>query len=368
MRPDSPHEVQEQLAQAYYLKGLRNDAIKLYEELVYQKGYRQALLGLGEAKDDSGDPRFAVTAYDEFLAAERHDRNKAIAHVKKGLALAHMHRHEEALNEYEAALKYAPRDILVLVHEGLERAEATDLDSGIAQLKSVVEENQNSDSAPFARLQLGALLERKGDWPGAIEEYKMAAHLLPNYVEAHLRLANALVHENKGARAFDEYNKVAKLSASDLERGYSDIFANQWLANELRNLGNYADAASAYRKAIRFKSDNSAAHCQLSLIRARQGHLSEAISEYGAALVPAKVQEFNDKDCLTLVDHVLDQAVASPGPDHKQAVAELRKVRERTNGTTNNLRYATAENALGSPIHKGKVIEQAALRSDLGPK
>ena len=95
--PDSAYDIKERLAQAYYLSGLRKDAIQLYEELVYRDGYRKALLGLGEAKDDMGDPQDAVMAYDLFLATESEDRNKAIAHVKKGLALSHLKKHESVV-------------------------------------------------------------------------------------------------------------------------------------------------------------------------------------------------------------------------------------------------------------------------------
>jgi tetratricopeptide (TPR) repeat protein len=343
MSPDSP-DLKERMAQAYYLKGLRDDAIRLYEELD-RDGYRTALLGLGEAKDNNGESRSAVKAYDRFLATESQDRNKALAHVKKGLALAHLGSHHDALDEYREALKYAPGDVLILVHEGLERADATDIDCGIAQIKSVVDENQKSDALPFARVQLGVLLERKGDWQGAIEQYELAAQTQPNYVEAHMKLAKALAHESRGARALEEYAKAAKLSGFDLERGNSEIFASQWLANELRDLGNYSDAASAYRRAIQLKSDNSAAHCQLSLILTRQGHLSEAIREYGSALVPAKVQQLNDGGCLSIVDHLLDQSVATPGPGRARAVAELLKVRQGIHSNEKEAVLAKAENA-----------------------
>jgi tetratricopeptide (TPR) repeat protein len=358
--PRSPQEVLDHLAQAHYLNGDRKEAIDLYQELAHKEGYRQALLGLGEARDDTGDPSGALTVYDEFLATERQDRNRAIAHVKRSLALSHMHRHEEALNEYKEALKYAPRDVLILVHEGLELAESMDLDAGIAQIQSAVDENKNSDSLPFALLQLGVLLERKGDWRGAIDKYQMAAQLRPTYVEAHLKLAHALVHEGERAHAFDEYNRVAKLSASDLERGYSQMFASQWMANDLRNLGNYAGAASAYQAAIHVKANDSAAHCQLALILARQGHLSRAVHEYGAALVPTKLQELNDSECLVVADHVLDQAVASRRPGQAmEAITELRKIKH---GIKSNTQSATAQNALQLPTDKAKLVEQAVLR------
>lgn len=361
MKPHSPLEVQDRLAQAYYLKGLRDEAIALYQEL-HRAGYRSALLGLGEAKDDTGDHQSAVSVYDEFLATEHQDRNKAIAHVKKGLALAHMGRHEDALTEYEEALRYAPRDVLILVHEGLERADVTDLDAGIAQLQSVVDDNGDPDSQPFARLQLGALLEKRGDWRGAIAEYQNAVQKRPTYVEAHLKLAHALVHESDRANAFKEYREVAKLSPSDLERGYSQVLANQWVGNDLRNLGKYTDAAKAYGEAIRFKSDDSAAHCQLALIHARQGHLSEAVHEYGSALVPAKFEELNDSECLAIVDHVLAEAVASHEPGYAVAVAELRKIKQ---GTKSGAQSVTAAVSLPRrPPAKSLPVQQATLRTN----
>ena len=227
----------------------------------------------------NSNPKGCSGCVREFLATETQPRNQAIAHVKKSLAYSHLQNHTAAMEEYREALKLAPRDVLILVNEGLELAQSEDLDAGIAQIQSAVDGNQDSDSLPFALLQLGSLLEKKGDWTGAIERYSMAAQLRSTYVEAHLKLAHALVHERKTAQALDEYNKVARLSGSDLERGYSQMFASQWMANELRNLGNYDGAASAYEAAIHIKADDSAAHCQLALIRARQGHLSQAVRE-----------------------------------------------------------------------------------------
>jgi len=356
MNPSSSLEVSERLAQVYYLKGYRETAIQRYKELRKQ-GYRDALLGLGEALDDSGQHADALNVYNEFLATERLDRNRAIAHVKRSAALAHLGKHGEALAEYQAALKYAPRDVLILVHKGVELGEAVDLDAGIAQLQSVVDENRNADSAPFALLQLGLLLEKKGDWRRARNQFRRATELRPNYVEAHLKLAHALVHEGRRLEAFEEYNRVARLSASDLERGYSQIFANQWLGNELRDLGNYSGAASAYREAIRLKPGYGAAHCQLGLVLSRQGHLRQAIQEYGAAVVPAKLKELNDSECLVMAQHQLGQVLPSKGRGHgAEGIVELRKAKQ---AIKLNAQSAAAHNILGLALDKQGLVEQA---------
>ncbi len=241
------------------------------------------------------------------------DRNLAIAHVKKGAALAHLGRHNEALAEYQGALNYAPRDVLILVHKGVELAKAGDVAAGIAQLQSVVDENRDADSTPFARLQLGFLLQQKGAWQRAGDQFRMASERRPNYVEAHLRLADALVHEGRRLKALEEYNRVARLSASDLERGYSQILANQWLGNALRALRDYSGAASAYREAIRLDPDYSPSHCELGALLAKQGDLRQAIYHYGAALVPAKVKELNDTQCVVIAQHQLEKVLAGKG-------------------------------------------------------
>ncbi len=328
MKPSSPQEVAERLAHAYYLKGDRGVAINSYEEL-YKQGYRHALLGLGEALDDTDHPDDALKVYNLFLATERLDRNLAIAHVKKSAALAHLGKHDEALAEYAEALKYAPRDGLILVHKGLELAKAGDVNAGIAQLQSVVDENKNVDTAPFAFLQLGFLFQQQEDWQRADDQFRMASELRPNYVEAHRYLANALVHEGRQSEALWEYNRVAKLSPSDVERGYSQTLANQWLGNALRDLRDYSGAASAYRQAIRLNRDYGPAHCELGVVLARQGHLREAIQHYGAALVPAKVKELNDTQCVIMAQHQLEEVLAGAGRGHRaERIVDLREALE----------------------------------------
>ena len=359
MDPSSPEEIREHLAQAYYLQGKHQEAINLYKDLA-DKGDRQALLELGEALDDSNDSKdsqAALNLYDQFLATEHQDRNRAIAHVKRGLALAHLGKHDEALREYQEALKYAPRDVLILVHKSLELATTAGLDTGIAELRSVVSENESSDAAPFAFLQLGSLLQQNGDWKGAIEQFRIAAKRQPNYVEAHQRLADALVHEGDPSGARHEYEALAKLSPYDMQRGYFKIFADQWLGNKLRDVGNYPAAASAYRDAIRLKPDYAAAHCQLGLILAKQGHVRDAVHEYGEALVPAKMKELDDSECTVMAQRQLVAMLASEVRGRTLAsVAELRKSNQ---AISINKQPAAVNNPLVLAVDKRGLVEES---------
>jgi tetratricopeptide (TPR) repeat protein len=359
MKPGSRNEVLERLAQVYYLKGDRDIAIDHYREL-RKRGYRHALLGLGEAWDDTGHPADAVDVYDEFLATEREERNLAIAHLKRSAALAHLGRHKEALEEYGKALNYAPRDLLILVHESQELGEAVDVDAGIAQLQAVVDENKGSDSLPFAFLELGLLLEKKGDWQGAIDQFQAAVQLRRDYVEAHHKLAEALVHEGRVSDAYREYEMLATLSPDDLERGYSRMLAYQWLGNELRKQAHYSAAVDAYREAIHIKPENSAAHCQLAVILARQGHPLEAIRHYGAALVPAKLKQLNDAGCLADASHELDTIFAE-----QQRVLVTGATRNARPQSKTSAQTASSQHVLNK-VPSGKLSSNSNRRHVLG--
>src|SRR5207253_1744172 len=203
----------------------------------------QGLAALNRARSlNPTDARLKLNLCTGFGANRRYD--EAIECYKDMLRMkpsspqevAHLGKHDEALAEYAEALKYAPRDGLILVHKGLELAKAGDVNAGIAQLQSVVDENKNVDTAPFAFLQLGFLFQQQEDWQRADDQFRMASELRANYVEAHRYLPNAWVHEGRQSEALWEYNRVAKLSPSDVERGYSQTLANQWLGNALRDL------------------------------------------------------------------------------------------------------------------------------------
>jgi tetratricopeptide (TPR) repeat protein len=359
MNPSSPQEVSERLAQAYYLKGEREVAIQHYQELRKQ-GDRGALLGLGEALDDTGQHEDALKVYNEFLATEGLDRNLAIAHVKRSAALAHLGKHREALAEYYEALKYAPREPLILVHRGVELAEAGDLDAGIAQLQSVLDYASDADSAPFAFLQLGILLQKKGDWGHASDQFRRATMLRPNYVEGHLRLAYALIHEGRRSEALWEYGRVARLSSSDLDRGNSQIRARQWLGNALREQGKWSAAASTYREVIRLKPDDVTAHCELGFVFQRQGQVRQGIQEYRAAIQAAKSDLFDSSESLVLAHQRLGDALVSEGRAHwVEGIAELRKAIEL------DPKHLESHLSLGKVLYdEGSYVEAASVFKD----
>jgi tetratricopeptide (TPR) repeat protein len=358
--PKFPNEVLERRAHAYYLKpGTENQqqAEGLYRELAYKQGHREALLGLGEVLDDMGKHADAVKTYDEFLSAERQDRELALAHLKKSVALAKSGKHHDALEECKEALKYAPRDVVVRIQRSTELAETDGIEAGIAALRSVLNENRDSESTPFASFQLGLLLEKGDDWRGAIAQFQKAVGQQPNYVEAHQELAKALIHRGDVPAARDEFEALVKLSDSDLQRDNYKLFANLWLGDALRNARNYPAAAVAYREAILLKRDFPAAHCELGWVFAKLGHVREAIDEYGAALVPAAVKEFDDPGCTAEAPAQIVAMLARKGQERAVASA-IQPYKSKRAANTNP--HPAGGNTLVVALKKLGVPEQNA--------
>jgi len=291
------------------------------------------------------------------LATDRQNQNSAIAYMNRGLALSRADKHDEALVEYRKALQYAPADVLILTNVGWELAEAGDLGAGINQLQSVVNENLNTDSVPFALLQLGRLLQKKGNWQRASDQFRKATELRPSYEDAHRYLAYALAHEGRRSDALLEYTKVARLSPRELVRRYSQVFATQWLGNALRDQGKYAAAAATYRESIRLEPDYGMARCDLGAVLEEQGHRTEATQQYRAALMAVRSKVFDSTEWLVVAHQRLGEALIREGRAHDaEGIAELRKAIELDS------KRLESYFALGKALYvKGNFVEAAAV-------
>jgi tetratricopeptide (TPR) repeat protein len=330
MKPGPPAEISEHLAHAQYLYGKdgnREKAIDAFRKLA-EIGRNSSRLELAKALEDTDRHKDAVETYNDFLANTGKDNKHdlAIGHVNLGAAYANQKDHKGALDEYVKALESAPGDVLVLINLAVETAETGDVDVGIAQLESVMEENANSESMAFAYMQLGNLLRaKKHDWRSAAEQYRKATELRPNYDEAHRRLAVCLVHEGFSGYALSEYTKVAKLSALEAERRYAPVVANKWLGDTLREQHRYSSAVSAYGEAVRLKHDYRAAHYELGLLRERQGHPDQAVHEYRAAALP-NPKELDDGETVRVAQLRLGEALASQRAHRQEGIDELSRL------------------------------------------
>jgi serine/threonine protein kinase/Flp pilus assembly protein TadD len=156
----------------------------------------------------------------------------------------------------------------------LSRAEPPRLDEAARYLQAALALRPRSAGV---YVNLGHLLNQKGDWDGAVAAYQLAINLKPRYATAHAGLGFAFI--KKG----DMKGAVAELrQAVELDPGHWNALNNLGLA--LASLGHADDAIIEYRKAIDINSKDAMLHTNLGLALKDKGDREAAIVEFQKAI------------------------------------------------------------------------------------
>jgi tetratricopeptide (TPR) repeat protein len=131
-------------------------------------------------------------------------------------------------------------------------------------------------SLAWVRVNSGVALENKGDWDGAIAEYREAIRLNPNSDLAHTHLGFALWEKGDWDGAMAEYREVLRLNPHD-DAAHNNLGAALW------QKGDTDGAMAEYREALLLNSSVAAAHYNLGLALGRKGDQQGALEEFRAA-------------------------------------------------------------------------------------
>lgn len=127
-----------------------------------------------------------------------------------------------------------------------------------------------------AHLNSGNYFYDQRNMENAVQEYREAIRLAPDYAEAHYRLGNALynLHNVDGAAA--EYREVIRLKPDDAA-------AHFHLGNALYSRHDWDGAVAEYRQAIRLSPDDPEAHYKLGIALEHTGDHAGSLAEYSSA-------------------------------------------------------------------------------------
>ena len=123
----------------------------------------------------------------------------------------------------------------------------------------------------------GAAQAGSGKLDAAIESYKFAVQIRPDFAEAYNNMGNALHHQGSLAFAIDSYKQ-----ALEIDRGYADAHYN--MGNALRDQGNLAAAIVSYKHAIEIKPSYAEARNNMGGVLQEQGNVLAAIDSYKQAI------------------------------------------------------------------------------------
>jgi tetratricopeptide (TPR) repeat protein len=158
--------------------------------------------------------------------------NNHLAHFNLGNALDRKGQTDEAIRQYQEALRLKPK--LAEVHNNL-----------------------------------GNLFSKKGQTDEALRQFQEATRLKPELAEAHYNLGNAFCEKGQTDEAIRQYQAALRLKPDYAEAHYN-------LGNVVCEKGQTDEAVSQYEEAVRLKPDFFQPHLALAQNLPRVGHLQDA--------------------------------------------------------------------------------------------
>ena len=152
-----------------------------------------AHLNLGSALDEKGQSDEAIR---EFQEALRLKPGYAQAHNNLGVAIVRKGQINEGISQYHEALRLKPDYALAHSNLGIALVRKGQSDEGIGEFQEAI--RLKPDYA-LAHYNLGIALVRKGQSDEAIKEFEKAIRLKPDFAEARNNLARALAMKNAPA-------------------------------------------------------------------------------------------------------------------------------------------------------------------------
>ncbi|WP_373531702.1 tetratricopeptide repeat protein [Vampirovibrio sp.] len=192
-------------------------------------------------------------------------------HMNYGIVLEALQKNNEALAQYQEALKLNPEMSQALYSIGLLQDKMGQIDAGVASLKkALVLEPENS----FINYDLGVLYAKKGDYPNsALYSKKALEGVGSDFAEAYNNYGYALAQMGQYAEALvavDESLKLKPDSAATLD---SKGFA-------LYGLARYQEALAAYNEALKLDPTIGEVYLHLAQTQEKLKNYEQAIKAY----------------------------------------------------------------------------------------
>lgn len=137
-----------------------------------------------------------------------HGAGSDLAHNNLGSALAHDGRPDDAMAEYEAAVRLNPRHAMARFSLGTHLFRRGRYDEAVAQYRAVLRLIPDSYDARF---NLGMTLARAGRFEESVRQFAAACRLRPRAAAPHFYLGAALAALGRRAAARDEYRAALRL-------------------------------------------------------------------------------------------------------------------------------------------------------------
>jgi len=238
------------LLKAEQISTIKSSRLKMARELRGQGKFREALVEFYESLEGNQTDFPVYIAIGDISSVLQNEKNavkyyqKAIAyntnntdlHLKLARALNNSGDNENAIKEYDIALKTAKKEDKIEVLQNME-------DLWVKKLQ----ENPQDASA---HMNLGVILQKKGDFEGALKEYQFAEAINPNDITTRLNIGTLFQAKKEYTTAINAYDTILQVEPDNL-------LAHYYKGTALRDMGQLDDAVKEFQFVLSRDSSNS---------------------------------------------------------------------------------------------------------------
>ena len=209
-----------------------------------------------------------------FLTWRRNQIYGRNPHYNLGIVLATAGRFQEAIGEYEQALRSTPDDAWIHLNLGVALYQAGQMSAAIGHYEQALRIKPDFADAHY---NLGIALNDQGKVPEAIGQWEEALRIKPDFDKVHNNWGVTLMRLGRVQEAVGHYEEAVSINPDF-------AVAHNNLGSALLKLGQVPEAIGHYEQALRLKPDLAEAHYNLGIALKQAGRVQEAIGCYQEAL------------------------------------------------------------------------------------
>ncbi len=200
--------------------------------------------------------------------------NNYLAHNNLGDALFAKGQTDDAISQYQKAIRLKP--YYAKVHNNLGSALAKNgrIDDAISQYEEAIRLKPDDANA---HNNLGIAFTKQGRTDDAISQFQVAIRLNPDNPKMRDNLGFTVAQKSRIDEVISQYEEAIRLKPNDAETRNN-------LGIALGNNGRIDDAISQFQETIRLKPDYVRAYYNLGVALARKGRIAAAIRQFQEAI------------------------------------------------------------------------------------
>lgn len=180
---------------------------------------------------------------------------------------------ESAIEAYRKAVQLDPQNDIAHIELGELLERRGEIPEAVAEFREAI---RSAPGGPRPHFRLADALRKQGDLDGAIAEYRETLRLRPDFVDARLSLGNTLIAKREMDAALTEMREAVRLAPED-------AYAHAGLCRALQEKNDLNGALTECRRALSLKPDANLLpwlHRGYGTLLQADGDLDGAISEF----------------------------------------------------------------------------------------